>query len=132
MSHDVWSTGGKERENILTLSDIILAFKDSGKYFLLDDRNDIAGLLNSLHSTGLINVLKSEDKVWVVVNRGMLLTEVDGILFAPKTFKEHIDIASNTGIVSVSRVGHECSATMHFQPLVQVVPRQKKTNSAHG
>ena len=58
--------------------------------------------LHSLHSTGLISVLKSEDKVWVVVNKGILLTEVDGILFAPKTFKEHVDIASNTGIVSVS------------------------------
>ena len=50
------------------------------------------------HSTGL----KSEDKVWVVVNKGILLTEADGILFAPKDFKEHVDIASNTGIVSVS------------------------------
>uniref|UniRef100_A0A1X7SEK1 Uncharacterized protein n=1 Tax=Amphimedon queenslandica TaxID=400682 RepID=A0A1X7SEK1_AMPQE len=49
-----------------------------------------------------MSVLKSEDKVWVVVNKGILLTEVDGILFAPETFKEHVDIASNTGIVSVS------------------------------
>ena len=36
------------------------------------------------------------------MNKGILLTEVDGILFAPETFKEHVDIASNTGIVSVS------------------------------
>ena len=49
-----------------------------------------------------MSVLKSKDKVWVVVNKGILLTEVDGILFAPETFKEHVDIASNTGIVSVS------------------------------
>ena len=36
------------------------------------------------------------------MNKGILLSEVNGILFAPETFKEHNDIASNTGIVSVS------------------------------
>ena len=43
----------------------------------------------------MINVLQSKEKVWVVVNKGILLTELDGILFAPKGFKEHVDIASN-------------------------------------
>ena len=46
--------------------------------------------------------LKVKTKVWVIVNKGILLSEVNGILFAPKKFKEHVDIASNTGIVSVS------------------------------
>ncbi|XP_019853915.1 PREDICTED: WASH complex subunit FAM21 homolog [Amphimedon queenslandica] len=92
----------ERKENILTLSDITLPFKHSGNYIVPDDRDEIAELLDSLHSTGLISVLKSEDKVWVVVNKGVLLTKVDGILFAPKTFKEYVDVASNTGIVSVS------------------------------
>ena len=88
-------------ENILTLSDVMSA-KDKTDYILPDNREDVLEVLHSLHSTGLISVLKSEDKVWVVVNKGILLTEVNGILFAPETFDEHIDIASNTGIVSVS------------------------------
>ena len=100
--HMMYGLLEERKENVLTLSDITLPSKRSGNYVLPDDRDEIAGLLHSLHSIGLICVLKSKDKVWVVVNKGILLTEVNGILFAPETFKEHVNIASNTGIVSVS------------------------------
>ena len=100
--HEMYRLLVERKENILTLSDVMSAGKDNNDYVIPDKREDILDALHSLHSTGLISVLKSEDKVWVVVNKGILLTEVDGILFAPKTFKEHVDIASNTGIVSVS------------------------------
>ena len=100
--HELYRLLEERKENILTLSDVMSAGKDNNDYFIPDKREDVLDVLDSLHSTGLISVLKSEDKVWVVVNKGILLTEVDGILFAPETFKEHVDIASNTGIVSVS------------------------------
>ena len=122
--HEMYRLLVERKENILTLSDVMSdckyniyymyiipderevdvmsAGKDNNDYVIPDKREDVLDALYSLHSTGLISVLKSEDKVWVVVNKGILLTEVDGILFAPKTFKEHINIASNTGIVSVS------------------------------
>ena len=90
------------KENILTLSDVMTAAKDNDSYVLPDEREEVLDVLHSLDSIGLIKVLKSEDEVWVVVNKEILLFELDGILFAPKGFKEHIDIASNTGIVSVS------------------------------
>ena len=100
--HEMYRLLVERKENILTLSDVMSAGKDNDDYVIPDKREDVLDALHSLHSTGLISVLKSEDKVWVVVNKGILLTEVDGILFAPETFKEHVDIASNTGIVSVS------------------------------
>ena len=102
--HEMYRLLVERKENILALSDVMSAGKDNNHYVIPDKREDILDALISLHSTGLISVLKSEDKkkVWVVVNKGILLTEVDGILFAPETFKEHVDIASNTGIVSVS------------------------------
>ena len=100
--HMMYGLLEKRNKNILTLSDVMSAGKDNNDYIIPDKREDVLDALHSLHSIGLISVLKSEDKVWVVVNKGILLTEVDGILFAPKTFKEHVDIASNTGIVSVS------------------------------
>ena len=100
--HEMYRLLEERKENILTLSDVMSAVKDNNDYVMPDKREDVLDALDSLHSTGLISVLKSEDKVWVVVNKGILLTEVDGILFAPETFKEHVDIASNTGIVSVS------------------------------
>ena len=100
--HMMYGLLEEKKENILTLSDVISVGKENNDYVIPDKREDVLDTLHSLHSTGLISVLKSEDKVWVVVNKGILLTEVNGILFAPKTFKEHVDIASNTGIVSVS------------------------------
>ena len=100
--HMMYGLLEERKENILTLSDVMSAVKDNNDYVIPDKREDILDALHSLHSTGLISVLKSKRKVWVVVNKGILLTEVDGILFAPTTFKEHVNIASNTGIVSVS------------------------------
>ena len=100
--HMMYGLLEERKENILTLFDVMSATKSHNEYNLSDKREEVLDALDSLHSTGLISVLKSKDKVWVVVNKGILLTEVDGILFAPETFKEHVDIASNTGIVSVS------------------------------
>ena len=102
--HMMYGLLEERKENILTLSDVMTAAKDNDSYVLPDKKEEVLDVLHSLDATGLIKVLKSEDKVctWVVVNKGILLSELDGILFAPKTFKEHVDIASNTGIVSVS------------------------------
>ena len=100
--HMMYGLLEERKENMLTLSDVMSAAKDNDIYVLPDKREEVLDVLHSLDSIGLIKVLKSEDKVWVVVNKGILLSEVDGILFAPETFKEHVDIASNTGIVSVS------------------------------
>ena len=106
--HMMYGLLEERKENILTLSDVMSAGKDSDDYFIPDKEVDVLDVLHSLQSIGLISILKSEDKVWVVVNKGILLTEVDGILFAPEKFKQHVDIASNTGIVSVSGL------TRHF------------------
>ena len=100
--HMMYGLLEKSKENILTLSDVMSAAKDNDSYVLPDEREETLEVLHSLDSIGLISVLKSEEKVWVIVNKGILLSEVNGILFAPETFKEHVDIASNTGIVSVS------------------------------
>ena len=100
--HEMYRLLEERNENILTLSNVMSAANDNDSYVLPNEDEKTSNLLHSLDLIGLIKVLKSEDKVWVIVNKGILLSEVDGILFAPKTFKEHVDIASNTGIVSVS------------------------------
>ena len=65
----------KEERNVLRLSDVISAAKDSDDYLVPDDGEVVLSLLNKLDSTGLISVIKSEDKVWVIVNKGILLTD---------------------------------------------------------
>ena len=62
------------------MSDVMSAAKDNVDYALPDEREEVLDVLHFLDSTGLIKVLKSEDKVWVIVNKGILLSEVDGIL----------------------------------------------------
>ena len=100
--HMMYGLLEERKENILTLPDVMSAAKDNDSYILPDKREEVLDVLHSLDSTGLIKLFKSEGKVWVVVNKGILLSEVNRILFAPETFKEHVDIVSNTGIVSVS------------------------------
>ena len=111
--HEMYRLLEERKENILTLPDVISVAQDNDSFVIPEDSKEILELLCSFDSTGLINVLQSEDKVWVVVNKGILLTELNGILFAPKDFKEHVDIASNTGIVSVSDLA---SLFPHYDP----------------
>uniref|UniRef100_A0A1X7TR96 Uncharacterized protein n=1 Tax=Amphimedon queenslandica TaxID=400682 RepID=A0A1X7TR96_AMPQE len=68
--HMMYGLLEERKENILTLSDVMSATEDNNDYNLSDKREDVLDALQSLHSTGLISVLKSEDKVWVVVNKG--------------------------------------------------------------
>ena len=103
--HMMYGLLEESSQNILSLSDIVSAAQTNENYILPDTGEETLEILSSLHSTGLISLLKSTDdpnKVWVVVNKQILLAEVDGILFAPKSFKQHCDIASNTGIITVS------------------------------
>ena len=67
----------------------------------------IVPLLKTLHSrsgAGIIYLENEEElpKSWIVFNKEILLTEVNGILFAPSSSVEHRDIASNTGIITSS------------------------------
>ena len=88
-------------KNVLTLNDVMFVAKNSSNYFLPEKREEFLSVLRSLDSAGLISLVESNNKVWVV-DRGVLLTDVNGTLFAPNTFKEHVDISSDTGIISVS------------------------------
>ena len=101
--HMMYGLLEENKQNILSLSDIKSIAESSDKYFL--PKNEVLEILSSLHSTGLITLLKSSDdpnKVWVVFNKQILLADVNGILFASKSFKQYCDIASNTGIITVS------------------------------
>uniref|UniRef100_A0A1X7U9U4 Uncharacterized protein n=1 Tax=Amphimedon queenslandica TaxID=400682 RepID=A0A1X7U9U4_AMPQE len=60
--HMMYGLLEERKENILTLSDVMSAGKDNDYYFIPDKGEDVLDVLHSLHSTGLISVLKSEDK----------------------------------------------------------------------
>ena len=69
--------------------------------------DDIVPLLKTLHSQSDAGIIYLENKKelaksWIVFSKEVLLTKVNGVLFAPLSFVEHRDIASNTGIITSS------------------------------
>ena len=73
--------------------------------YLPSERSVLLECLSTLSDKGLILFLKNEDDAqnWIVIDRTALLSEVNGVLFAPKEIERaHQNIASNTGIVPKS------------------------------
>ena len=74
--------------------------KISENYYVPEEQEGILETLSSLHSTGLITFLKNDHtpgNSWVIVDKRILLANVNGVLFAPETFKQYHNISSNTG-----------------------------------
>ena len=67
---------------------------------LPSDTSVLIEFLTTLSDKAFILFMKNKEHLlssWVVVEKEILLREVNGTLFAPKHFKEYCDIASNTG-----------------------------------
>ena len=62
-----------------------------------------------LDKAGYIIFIKKCDiaKSWIVLDQAALLSEVNGILFAPESFKQHCNLANATGVVPVSRIAEK-------------------------
>ena len=76
--------------NIHSLYEICIQLNDRGHLLVLMDATAI-------------------ENSWVIINQTALLAEVNGTIFAPEGFKEHVKLASSTGVVPLSKI------TEHFQ-----------------
>ena len=97
----------RSKENIVAISlkKLCIILREHDDPSLPSERSVLLEFLTTLNDKGLILFLKNEDNAqsWIVIDRAALLTEVNGILFAPKEITHaHQDIASNTGIVPTS------------------------------
>ena len=102
--HMLYALLEEKEESVYTLDQLMGILRKSDEYCLPQVIEEITELLSSLHTTGLIVFLKNNftpGNSWVVTRKEVLLTEVNGVLFAPDNFKEYRDIASNTGIISL-------------------------------
>ena len=103
--HMLYALLEEREESVYTLDQLMAILRESEEYCLPQVTEEITELLSSLHTTGLIVFLKNNrapSNSWVVARKEVLLTKVNGVVFAPDNFKEHCDIASNTGIISLS------------------------------
>ena len=85
-----------------TLHDLFPKIVKENHSSLPKDLSNLTRILTTLSDNGLILFLQHHQSSWIVVKTETLLKEINGTLFAPGHFKEHSDLASNTGIVPVS------------------------------
>ena len=85
------------RPNVLSLDRLFRVAAPRNDYYLPKTLAKFSETLRHLHRTGLIMFLETPRGSWIVVKKESLLAEVNGIIFAPESFKIHQDLASNTG-----------------------------------
>ena len=88
------------------LVDIVYKTK-SDDSLLPKNLSQLVQLLANLNDQGYILLLQNltdESNSWVILKPDVLLTEVNGSVFAPKYFKEHSEFAMSTGVVTLSKL----------------------------
>ena len=82
--------------------------KDSPAKLIPNDNEKILYLCEKLHDKGHLIIIRSAlsiEKSWLIINKEILLSTVNGSLFAPPNFKQHYkDISSSTGVVKSSTI----------------------------
>ena len=87
-------------QEALPMSHLLSLLDKEEPRVLPTEKSEIMALLNTLAEKGFIVFLHTgSDDSWIVLDQGTLLEKVNGALFAPSDFKEHLPIASNTGII---------------------------------
>lgn len=74
---------------------------------LPESDEDLAHHLSTLSEHGQLLFLKNDldiSKSWVILNKEVLLSEINGVLFAPAYFKQHQHVSTPSGIVSFSKL----------------------------
>ena len=91
----------------ISLEDLCALLRERNDPSLPSEMSVLLEFLTTLSDKGLILFLKKkenkEGESWIVINRAALLSEINGVLFAPAAIKRvYRDIASKTGIVPLS------------------------------
>ena len=83
------------------------ALKVEGIEYLPTNTTELSQHLSTLSNKGQFLFLRNAQKVedsWVVIDKAVLLSEVNGTIFAPDNFKQHHKIANSTGVVPFSKI----------------------------
>ena len=83
------------------------ALKVEDREFLPTNACELSQHLTTLSDKGQFPFLRNARKVedsWVVIDKAVLLSEVNGTIFAPDNFKQYHNIANSTGVVPFSKV----------------------------
>ena len=78
-----------------------------GGALLPTEPNLLSPLLSSLSNGGHILYIPNKEDVlagWVVIDKQAVLSVINGTVFAPEKFIQHHDIATNSGVVTTSKI----------------------------
>ena len=91
-----------------TLPEIATSIKKADA-LLPPTTENLLPLLSTLSDRGLILIIWNRTRLedtWVILNKDAILSEVNGTLFAPTYFTQYKQLATSTGVVSLSRIAH--------------------------
>ncbi|MCX8505450.1 MAG: hypothetical protein ORN98_02400, partial [Alphaproteobacteria bacterium] len=125
----------------ISLSDLLELLSADPEKSIQPDMFKIIPILQTLSEKGLVVFIPSEDPSfsWIVLNTEKILKKINGALFADPSHKEHIHLASNTGIISVSALKQAfpeynilmiAQFMIHFELCQEVDISQVNTNMA--
>ena len=80
---------------------------ENEEYWTFMKSLDLLSICEQLNKRGNILLLrncKSPENSWIILDKDILLTKINGTIFAPEGFKEHKNVATSTGVVPVSKL----------------------------
>ena len=108
----------------ISLSGLLFLIENDKPHVLPTDTSEIIALLTTLAHKGFLIFLHTDgEDSWIVRDLKTLLEKVNGALFAPSSLKEHLPIASNTGIIPLNVLKSHFpnhNTTMIVQFLIQL------------
>ena len=92
-----------------TVSDVATSIKETTA-LLPQNPDSLIPLISTLSDKGLLLLVKggkSHGDWWVILQKQGLLGEINGTIFAPKSFSQHKDLSWSTGVVPFSKLKNE-------------------------
>ena len=92
-----------------TVSDVAACVKENRELLPLSSSNLIP-LVSTLSDKGLLLLVKGSEDCgdwWIILQKQALLSEICGAIFAPKSFRQHKDLAWSTGVVPSFKLENE-------------------------
>ena len=91
------------------VSDVATSVKEN-RELLPQNSTHLIPLISTLSDKGLLFLVKGDESHgdwWIILQKQALLAEINGAIFAPKSFTQHKDLSWNTGVVPSFKLKNE-------------------------
>ena len=92
-----------------TVSEVAISVKEN-RELLPQNSAHLVPLISTLSDKGLLFLVKGGERYadwWIILQKQALLGEMNGVIFAPKGFRQHKDLSWSTGVVPFSKLKNE-------------------------